>query len=144
MAPCLASSGCGGSGAIATAGMFASLKVLQSALSVQIANYLLTLKSDPRASPKRSTLLTAHSAGVTFVPQLASRFQRSGVLFRPLTDQLIRIETALFACKDQMRTSVMGGHLTMIATFPDHQLIVLVTSQFMEKPAASAKKKRRA
>jgi hypothetical protein len=38
----------------------------------------------------------------------------------------------------------MGGHLTMIATFPDQDPVVLVTSQFIEKPAASPKKKRRA
>lgn len=38
----------------------------------------------------------AHGVGVALVPQSASRFQRHGVLFKPLTDELIRIETALF------------------------------------------------
>jgi transcriptional regulator with XRE-family HTH domain len=45
----------------------------------------------------------------------------------------------------QRTVAAMGGHLTMIATFPDQDPVVLVTSQFIEKPAAaSPKKKRRA
>src|ERR1700678_2430167 len=40
--------------------------------------------------------------------------------------------------------AAMGGHLTMIATFPDQEPVVLVTSELIEKPAASPKKKRRA
>jgi DNA-binding Xre family transcriptional regulator len=44
----------------------------------------------------------------------------------------------------QRTVAAMGGHLTMIATFPDQEPVVLVTSQFIEKPAGSPKKKRRA
>jgi DNA-binding Xre family transcriptional regulator len=44
----------------------------------------------------------------------------------------------------QRTVAAMGGHLTMIATFPDQEPVVLVTSRFLEKPAASPKKKRRA
>jgi DNA-directed RNA polymerase specialized sigma subunit len=44
----------------------------------------------------------------------------------------------------QRTIAAMGGHLTMIATFPDQEPVVLVTSQFTEKPATSPKKKRRA
>ena len=44
----------------------------------------------------------------------------------------------------QRTVAAMGGHLTMIATFPDQEPVVLVTSQFMKKPADSPKKKRRA
>jgi DNA-binding Xre family transcriptional regulator len=40
--------------------------------------------------------------------------------------------------------AAMGGHLTMIATFPDQEPVVLVTSQAAENQPASAKKKRRA
>jgi DNA-binding transcriptional LysR family regulator len=77
----------------------------------QIVNYLLTLKFDPRRFQEAHTItqaldFAAHGAGVALVPQSASRFQRSGVLFKPLTDELIRIETALFVRKDQMRASV--------------------------------------
>jgi len=46
--------------------------------------------------------LAAHKFGVALVPQSAERFQRPGVLFKPLTDKLIRIETVLFARQDLM------------------------------------------
>ncbi len=77
----------------------------------QIVNYLLTLKFNPRRFLEAHTItqaldFAAHGAGVALIPQSASRFQRSGVLFKPLTDNLIRIETALFVRKDQMRSSV--------------------------------------
>lgn len=77
----------------------------------QIVNYLLTLKFDPRRFQEAYTItqaldFAAHGAGVALVPQSASRFQRPGVSFKPLTDNLIRIETALFVRKDQMRSSV--------------------------------------
>ena len=43
----------------------------------------------------------------------------------------------------QRTVAAMGGHLTMIATFPDQEPVVLVTSHIIEKPAAPSKKKRR-
>src|SRR5271168_3283090 len=42
----------------------------------------------------------------------------------------------------QRTVAAMGGQLTMIATFPDQEPVVLVASQFLEKPAAAPKKKR--
>jgi len=36
--------------------------------------------------------------------------------------------------------AAMGGHLTMIATFPDQEPVVLVTSQFAEKAVRAAKR----
>lgn len=77
----------------------------------QIVNYLLTLKFNPQRFLEAHTItqaldFAAHGAGVALVPQSASRFQRSGVVFKPLTDELIRIETALFVRKDQMRAPV--------------------------------------
>jgi len=50
--------------------------------------------------------LAAANFGVALVPQSAARFQCPGVLFKPLTDKLIRIETVLFVRRDQMRGSV--------------------------------------
>jgi LysR family transcriptional regulator, benzoate and cis,cis-muconate-responsive activator of ben and cat genes len=77
----------------------------------RVVNYLRTLKFDPRRFQEAHTItqaldFAAHGAGIALVPQSASRFQRPGVLFKPLTDELIRIETALFVRKDQMRASV--------------------------------------
>ena len=43
----------------------------------------------------------------------------------------------------QRTVAAMGGHMTMIATFPDQEPVVLVTSPLMETPAASPRKKRR-
>jgi transcriptional regulator with XRE-family HTH domain len=36
--------------------------------------------------------------------------------------------------------AAMGGHLTMIATFPDQEPVVLVASQFAEKTMRGAKR----
>lgn len=51
--------------------------------------------------------LAAHNLGVALVPQSASRFQRPGVLFKPLTDKMIQIETALFVRRDKMHGDVL-------------------------------------
>ncbi|MEI9979928.1 MAG: LysR family transcriptional regulator [Edaphobacter sp.] len=50
--------------------------------------------------------LAAAKLGVALVPQSAARFQCPGVLFKPLTDKLLRIETALFVRRDQMHGEI--------------------------------------
>jgi hypothetical protein len=40
--------------------------------------------------------------------------------------------------------AAIGGQLTMIATFPDQEPVVLVASQFAKKPEKAAGKKARA
>jgi len=77
----------------------------------QIVDYLRTLKFNLRRFQEANTItqaldFAAHGVGVAFVPQSASRFQRPGVLFKSLTDDLLRIETALFVRRDQMNESV--------------------------------------
>lgn len=42
----------------------------------------------------------------------------------------------------QRTVAAMGGHLTLIATFPDQEPLVLVTPEFEAKSAAKARKKR--
>lgn len=42
----------------------------------------------------------------------------------------------------QRTVAAMGGHLTMIATFPDQEPVVLVTSRNANEPTASGKKRR--
>lgn len=76
-----------------------------------VMNYLRTLRFDPQRFQEAPTItqaldFAAHGVGVALVPQSASRFQRPGVVFKPLTDELIRIETALFLRRDQTRTSM--------------------------------------
>jgi predicted XRE-type DNA-binding protein len=41
----------------------------------------------------------------------------------------------------QRTVAAMGGHLTMIATFPDQEPVVLVTSQLAEKTTHAPKRK---
>jgi hypothetical protein len=36
------------------------------------------------------------------VPRSADRFHLSGVIFKPLTDELLAVETAMFIRRDQM------------------------------------------
>jgi DNA-binding transcriptional LysR family regulator len=77
----------------------------------QIVNYLRPMEFNPQRFHKASTItqaldFVASDAGVALVPQSAERFLRPGVLFKPLTDALMRIETAIFVRKDQMRETV--------------------------------------
>jgi LysR family transcriptional regulator, benzoate and cis,cis-muconate-responsive activator of ben and cat genes len=67
----------------------------------RIVQYLRTLKIDSNQLREAQSIsqeldFAALGAGISLVPQSASRFNRPGVQFRPLTDQLARIETALF------------------------------------------------
>jgi len=72
-----------------------------------IVGYLRTLEFDAQRFQEVRTItqamdFVAYGAGVALVPRSASRFQRAGVVFKPITDQLMRIETALFVRRDQM------------------------------------------
>jgi DNA-binding transcriptional LysR family regulator len=59
--------------------------------------------------------LAAAKLGVALVSQSAARFQCPGVLFKPLTDKLSRIETALFVRRDQMHGEVQDFVNSMLA-----------------------------
>jgi DNA-binding transcriptional LysR family regulator len=45
--------------------------------------------------------IVAHNFGVALLPRSASRFSCMGVLFKPVTDRLLWMETALFYCAYQ-------------------------------------------
>lgn len=62
---------------------------------------------EARAIIQGIDLAAAHNLGVALVPQSAAHFQRSGVLFKPLTNKLIQIETALFVLRDKMHGDVL-------------------------------------
>jgi DNA-binding transcriptional LysR family regulator len=73
----------------------------------RIVEYLRTVRIDPRQLKEALSIaeeldFAALGAGVSLVPQSAARFNRPGVQFRPLTDQLVRIESALFFRRSQM------------------------------------------
>jgi len=48
----------------------------------------------------------AHNCGIGLVPRSAIRLTRTGVIFKSLSDRYLRIETALFARKDQRHGSL--------------------------------------
>jgi len=78
----------------------------------QVADYLHGVGHHPDNLQEARAIiqgidLAAHNFGVALVPQSAARFQRSGVLFKPLTDKLIQIETALFVRRDKMHGDVL-------------------------------------
>jgi len=73
----------------------------------RMVQYLRTLKIDPNqlreaASIAQELDFAALGAGVALVPQSTARFSRAGVQFRPLTDQLVRMESALFFRRGRM------------------------------------------
>jgi hypothetical protein len=58
----------------------------------------------------------------------------------PLGEQrAIAKRGAELVAKVERTVAAMGGHLTMIATFPEQEPVVLVASQFAEKAARGAK-----
>jgi DNA-binding transcriptional LysR family regulator len=73
----------------------------------RIVDYLRTVKIDPSRLREAQSIaqeldFAALGAGVSLVPHSAARLNRQGVQFRPLTDQLPRIESALFFRRAQM------------------------------------------
>ncbi len=75
-----------------------------------IVSYLRTLEFESQRFQEVRTItqamdFVAYGAGVALVPRSASRFQRAGVVFKPITDQLMRIETSLFVRRDQMHST---------------------------------------
>jgi LysR family transcriptional regulator, benzoate and cis,cis-muconate-responsive activator of ben and cat genes len=45
--------------------------------------------------------IVSHGFGLTLLPRSFSRFSHTGIVFKPLTDLFLRIETALFVRQDQ-------------------------------------------
>lgn len=77
----------------------------------QVAGYLRGVGINPHNVKEAQAIiqgvdLAATNLGIALVPQSAARFQCLGVLFKPLTDKLIRIETAVFARRDQMHDEI--------------------------------------
>ena len=76
-----------------------------------IVGYLRTLEFASHRFYEAHTItqaldFAALGAGAAFVPRSAQRFSRAGVVFKPLTDELMRIETAVFIRRNQMNETV--------------------------------------
>jgi len=79
----------------------------QPLLYKRVKNYLITLGFNIRRFIEADTMtqaldFTACGAGVALLPLSATRFQLSNVIYKPVTDALIRIETGLIARKDRL------------------------------------------
>ncbi|MGC2164302.1 MAG: LysR family transcriptional regulator [Silvibacterium sp.] len=70
--------------------------------------YIASTGANPRIrevlSLTHTMEIVAHNFGVALLPRAASRFSCMGVLFKPIADKLLWIETALFYCVDQQDT----------------------------------------
>ena len=51
-------------------------------------------------SEKRAIEIVAHGFGLALLPHSASSLSRTGVIFKPVSDRYLKIETALFARRD--------------------------------------------
>jgi len=61
--------------------------------------------------------LVAHGLGVALLPQSASHLSRSGVMFKPVADLHLQIETALFARRELMRDKLRDFTLFLATKF---------------------------
>lgn len=97
----------------------------------QVASYLRPLGFDSRRFLEASTITQAFDfaalgIGVALIPQSASHFQRVGVLVKPLTDELMRIETSLFVRRDQMHSQVKDFIATALSAISKMKLKPLI------------------
>jgi LysR family transcriptional regulator, benzoate and cis,cis-muconate-responsive activator of ben and cat genes len=71
----------------------------------QMLEYIDGLGIQPRiheaASETQAMDLVSHGFGVALLPRSLGRFSRTGVVFKPVSDLFLKVETALFARKDQ-------------------------------------------
>ena len=77
----------------------------------QITEYLFGIGVEPHNLHEARAIiqgidLAASRLGIALVPESAARFRHPGVLFKPLTDRLIYVETVVFARRDQMHDGV--------------------------------------
>ena len=89
----------------------------------QVTEYLRGVGVNPHNLQEAQAIIqgidqAAGNLGITLVPQSAARFQCSGVLFKPLTDKLLKIETALFVRRDQMHGDVRDFVNSILTQLP--------------------------
>jgi DNA-binding transcriptional LysR family regulator len=59
--------------------------------------------------------IVTHNFGVALLPRTVARFARTGVVFKPITDKLLWIETALFMRRDPNDERVQALHDAVLA-----------------------------
>lgn len=77
---------------------------LHPAFYDQTTTYIRSTGAQPEYhevnSEKRAIEIVAHGFGLALLPHSASSLSRTGVIFKPVSDRYLKIETALFARRD--------------------------------------------
>ncbi len=80
-----------------------------------IVEYIESTGAEPVYQEVRSAThaieIVAHGFGLALLPSAAGRLSHTGVVFRPVTDRFMQIETAMFARRERLRGSLQD--LTM-------------------------------
>lgn len=113
---------------------------------IPIEEVIAALPSDERkAVAKRGAELTARAQRRMTLAELRKKRRISQATVAEALGigqmQISRLEKRKDPRLSTMARTVaaMGGHLTMIATFPDQEPVVLIPSRLTEKPARRAK-----
>ena len=94
---------------------------MHPALYKSTIEYVSSTGAHPRyiemGSVSHAIELVAHGLGVALLPQSASHLSRPGVIFKPVADLHMQIETALFARRELMRDTLRDFTLFLAAKF---------------------------
>ena len=101
--------------------LFCMPEDMHPALYKRTIEYVSSTGAHPRytevGSMSHAMELVANGVGVALLPQSASHLSRPGVLFRPIADLNMRIETALFARRELMRGTLRDFTLFLATKF---------------------------
>ncbi|HVJ06497.1 MAG TPA: LysR substrate-binding domain-containing protein [Candidatus Saccharimonadales bacterium] len=94
---------------------------MHPALYKRTTEYISSTGAHPRykeiGSVSHAIELVAHGIGVALLPQSASHLSRPGVMFKPVADLHMQIETALFARQELMHDTLRDFTLFLAAKF---------------------------
>ena len=94
-------------------------RVVNPAFYDFIVEYIESTGAEPVYQEMRSAThaieIVSHGFGLALLPSAAARLSYSGVVFRPVTDRFLRIETAMFAPRERLRGSLQDLVLFLIS-----------------------------
>jgi DNA-binding transcriptional LysR family regulator len=100
---------------------------LHSSFYDQTVEYIQGTGAQPTLHETASTIhaidTVARGVGLALLPSGASRLSRSGVVFKPITDRFLQIETAIFARRDLLRGNLQDLVLFLAARLQSLRLI---------------------
>jgi DNA-binding transcriptional LysR family regulator len=100
---------------------------LHSSFYDQTLEYIHGTGAQPALCETASTIhaidTVARGTGLALLPSGASRLSRSGVVFKPITDRFLQIETAIFSRRDLLRGNLQDFVLFLAARLQSLRLI---------------------